>query len=204
MQRRLGLALAVVAGLAALTSLAACGDDAPGAAPSGDPTSAPPTSVASEGSSPEPEPEPEPSVEGPSGPRITGKGAVWTLPAGFEILRRGATVTDARDPRRQIYVGYGELAAMGPDVSLSEEAELARETALTDPLPRILDPVTVDGVELYHLAGVGFSGSGLLDQYGARVGNADFFVRIEQEDDVSPARRQQVLDELLAGLDVAG
>ena len=208
MPRRLGPAPAVLATITAVTclaALAACsGEDDDPPSSSGTPTASPTaTASASATSSTDASADPstDPSTDaGPTGPVMEGEAAALTLPDNYRIVSRGAVLTSAEDDRGKVYVGYGELKAVGPDPSLDDQAAQARRNAMTDPPPKILDPVTVDGVELYHVAGVGFSVRSVLDEFGARVGNADFSVRVEMDDDIPDAERQEIVEQVLAGL----
>lgn len=201
MPRRLGPLPAVLAALTVVISVAtlsACtGEDDDPSSSAGSPTASPTEPSSSDAATEDAEP------PGPTGPVIEGEGAVLTLPSDYRVLERGAVVTSAEDEQGRVYVGYSELNAVGPDTSLDEQAALARRNALTDPPPKILEPVTVDGVELYHVAGVGFSVRSVLDEFGARVGNTDFSVRVEMDDDIPEAERQEIVAQVIAGLDVA-
>ena len=210
MPRRLGPAPTVLAAISAVTclaALAACsgGDDDPPAS-SGTPTASP-TSTASPTGTSSADASADPSTDsstdaGPTGPVAEGEAAVLTFPDGYRILARKGAITSATDEQERVYVGFGELRAVGPDQTLDEQAAQASRNAMTDPPPKILDTVVVDGVELYHVAGVGFAPRSVLDEFGARVGNADFSVRVEMDDDIPDAERQEIVAQVLAGLDI--
>lgn len=179
--------------LAVLLSVGGCSDDdpsGPGAAPTTSATGDP--SSASGEASPSGQPE-------PTGPVIEGDAVVLRLPEGYEVFDRGEITSGARDPSTGVYVGFSESGAFGDDLTLTKLAELARRNALTTPPPEILEPVSVDGVEVYHLRGPGTSGDLVLDEYGARVGGSDFSVRIEAP---QTADLDAIAAEILAGVDV--
>ena len=203
MPRRLGPAPAVLAAITAVTclaALAACsgGDDDPPSS-SGTPTASPtatasPTGTSSADGSADPSTDASTDA-GPTGPVAEGEAAVLTFPDDYRILARRGAITSAEDDRGKVYVGFGELRAVGPDQTLDEQAAQASRNAMTDPPPKILDPVVVDGVELYHVAGVGFAPA----QRARRVRRTgrqlrDFSVRVEMDDDIPDAERQEIVD----------
>ena len=210
MPRRLGPAPAVLAAITAVTclaALAACsgGDDDPPS--SSDTPTASPTATASPTGTSSTDGSADPSTDasteaGPTGPVAKGEAAVLTFPDNYRILSRRGAITSAEDPRGKVYVGFGELRAVGPDQTLEEQAAQASRNAMTDPPPKILDTIVVDGVELYHVAGIGFAPASVLDEFGARVGNSEISIRVEMDDDIPDAERQKIVAQVLAGFAV--
>jgi hypothetical protein len=185
--------------LVAVTALVtACGDDGePGADPTTSSSASP-----SEGSSPTETA--SPSVEPATGEKVVGLSYTARAPAGWKV-RRGTTtaqlasmyaIDETPDGDVTGFLRVADGNAFVYDDPLHRLAQQRINSGEYQKLPKMLDNVAVDGVEMYHVAGNVGNGNYIID-LGAIVGKNLTEIHIES-DDLTPEELQEVLDSVLA------
>lgn len=193
---------------AVLALTAGCSGDDPGAGPDV-PGSATPSGGASTTDEPSSQPSVEPSVEPStpsvepaSGPDLSQKTLTVRAPQGWQLTREADPFTaQATDGLSAISVT--EIEDFGDGLlSIREQAEIARDSGPYLQDPEILEPVEIDGLEWYHLAGP-TDRVRHLDAFGTSVDGTSYSVDISlQRELVTPAQREQVVASVLASISI--
>ena len=180
---------AVPAALTLVAVLAAgCSDkESPNAEPSDSPSaSASPTEA------------PSPTATPASGKALTTDTFSAHAPQGWSTRRGGtalAVQVFAFSPDELTFVAIADGAAID-DAGVDERAQEVASSDEFDRPPKVTDPVTIDGVEAYRVAGDVGNGSYIIE-VGAIANGQDVNVRLETFT-MSPEEAQETLDSVLA------
>lgn len=182
--------------------LAGCGDD--GAAPE-DPGPSPAPGSASTGSA-------DAGPTGPTGASVPpADGVRLELPAisvhavaGWEVdaMQTDSSVSATSTDQ----LGNSVSLSQVPDpadgrLGLRRAAELSIDAALWLQRPRILEPVELDGVEVYHVSGR-VSTAQLVEEFGATVDGQGVSVQILLHDQVPAKERREIVRSILATVEI--
>lgn len=183
-----------------LGGLAACDDGDPGADPSTSPSASSPTATDSSG---EPTTETSPTVAPATGPVVNMTNIRLHGPQGWEL---GDPILSSIQPvhdGRVLHLSNMQVSdspSLAGDSSLARLARIAVKT-YTIRRGKILDNVTVNGVEMYHLAGYRNTGH-RFNAYGCIYNGYDIDIFFTFDpDDYKPAEQQQIMDEVLASVE---
>jgi hypothetical protein len=204
--RRLGVVVMVVL----VAALSGCSDDASSDSPDSAPTgsgpsgsaSSPPsdTPTAQPSAEPSAEPSVEPSVEPATGTLMELEHSSVRVPASFEVLPYDDTnLRTAGDRRSAATIALNDVPAINPDLSLSELARINIGSGVFDRKPKIVEPVTISGVRMYHATGP-VSELEHFDEFGAMMGDAEVWITFTLPRDFPAAKRQRLVDSVLATL----
>lgn len=190
------IAVSTVSAAALLTLATACGGG------SDDPSPEPSTSAGSSASG-TPSADSSPSDSEGATPAATGVLLVQPHaqvrgPAGWrraEVLVR--TMVSADDRHTPSTMSLGEIDAFGGTSDIDEVAENALTTLPYDQLPKRLPNTQLDGVEVYHLAGM-VQDHLYHEEFGANVDDRLVSLVFDLSDLLSPAERREVVDSVVA------
>jgi hypothetical protein len=119
-------------------------------------------------------------------------------PRGWSTRRGGtalAVQVFAFAPDELTFVAIADGAAID-DAGVDQRAREVARSREFDRAPKVTDPVTIDGVEAYRVAGDVGNGSYIIE-VGAITNGQDVNVRLETFT-MSPAEAQETLDSVLA------
>jgi hypothetical protein len=178
-----------VAGVVLTAALATgCGDDDP---PDADPSKSPSTSSSPTESA-------EPSVAPADGKLLATDTFTANAPRGWSTRRGGTSLAVqvfAFSPDELTFVAISDGPAVNDD-SIDERAQEVARSDEFDRAPKVMEPVTIDGVEAYRVAGDVGNGSYIIE-VGTITGGQDVNLRLETFN-VSPEESQQILGSVLA------
>jgi hypothetical protein len=178
-----------VAGVILTAALASgCSDDdPPDAGPSDSPsTSSSPTDSAA------------PSVAPAGGKVLATDTFTAKAPRGWSTRRGGTSLAVqvfAFSPDELTFVAIADGPAVNDDTIDERAQEVARSDEF-DRAPKVMEPVMIDGVEAYRVAGDVGNGSYIIE-VGTITGGQDVNLRLETFN-ISPEESQQILDSVLA------
>ena len=178
-----------VAGVVLAAALAAgCSDDdPPDAGPSDSPS---PTATATEPA--------EPPVAAADGKVLATDTFTANAPRGWSTRRGGTSLAVqvfAFSPDELTFVAIADGPAVNDDRIDQRAQEVARSDEF-DRAPKVMEPVMIDGVEAYRVAGDVGNGSSIIE-VGTITGGQDVNLRLETFN-VSPEKSQQILDSIIA------
>lgn len=182
--------LATFALLLPLALATGCGGDEPGAGPT--PSSTTSTASASPGDTPDPSPS-----DVASGLRVSMPNSSLRAPEGWV---RGADLTryedEAESPDHLSYVTLGETPAFGSTADAKTLGDHRMTSNVYPRKPRRLPETTLDGVQVYHVAGQ-LTHDQYIEEYGAIVDDSIVTVTFSFNRTVSESARDQVMAEVL-------
>jgi len=186
----------VAAALASLSlTLVSCGDDEDSGAGGQETPPASPSASASASPS-----ETASSTVAPAtGPVLTMPNAQLNAPDGWKKTRSivdyqvAAASPDFSDG---VFFAAVELPSGGSALSLEEQMQTALESATDKPKPEPMDPVTIDGVEWWHLSSTGPDGG--TDRYGVDHDGYETSITITFDGDDTAQEREDAVAGVLA------
>lgn len=190
--RRTKIAAGVLAA-ATLLLAAGCGGSDGSSDGSGAPTDPATSASTSTSSSPSTS---APTVAAATGPLLDMPRASLHAPDTWRLRKKLVTFSvSAGDPQSVSLVQLGDLDATN-DASLAVQAHNATRGYAGTP-PKVLAPVTIDGVPCYHVAGQTTKLS-YVEAFGAIHNDGMVSVQMTFSSEIKPAERQQLIDSMLA------
>lgn len=176
-------------GLVLTVSLVAgCGDDGPDE--SADPT--PPAS-----SAPSPSPTGSETPDGPApatGPEVRLPHITLRVPDTWTASESVSFMWSAESSDYRSSLNVGDISVPGSTQTLKETAQARLKVV---PELKMRENVSVSGVEMYHLSAQG-STYAYNDEYGVILNDNSLSLRFEFKLEIKPARRQEMIDSVLA------
>jgi hypothetical protein len=189
-------AVAAIAVLGLVLTLAGCNDDDPGA--KGDPTTSPSaTSSPDDSSSASPTEDASPTVAPATGPQLKMPNATMNAPKGFKAT--GDVVdfsTDAASPDYTSSVTLTALEYAGPTLPLDLMYKASKKSYDRKGYERLPDQ-EIDGVTFYHVAGKR-DRYATEDLFRVRDSGYETTIRFALDPKMAPAEREQLIAEGLA------
>jgi len=195
---RLGIMVAAVL----VAGTAGCGgDDEPDTSPDpSSPSSSAPTEPTTDSTSEPTEATPEP-VEGE---RFELEGISFSLPEPYEGRQEGDVAVGARIGRDDPVASIEVLATPSVgEMTLDETRRIHLGSHFYDRAPRLLGPVMVDGVRMFHMAGR-TSSTTWSEVFGSDETGYTIDLQLEFDIDVPETERQGVVDAVLGSIEVVG
>jgi hypothetical protein len=183
---------ASVGSLALLAALAGCtSDDSP-------PDTTPPSTPSTSTGDPTTSPTPTPSVAPATGPRLDTTDASVRAPEGW-LKKHGALSFSifAADPKSGSSVGIEDLHTGETTTTLDQMAQTVIDGTSYGHKPKRLPNTTLDGIEVYHLAGR-IDDLQYLVEYGAIYHNSAVYFSFVLTKTIPNDERQEIVDSVLA------
>lgn len=199
MLRSLGPATALALVLVLVTGCSdddASGESPPSTSPSSSESPPAPTDSSSSDTG-TPSPSPSPSIEPASGPEVRVERFSVRAPRGWKIAPEEDPFTgQAVDGFASIFVGEQPDFGQG-QLTLEESARSRLRTAAYSRRPKILDPVTFNGQEWFHIAGQ-TNETDFSEDFGTVIDGLDLGVYMSFPVDTPAAERRAIAESVMA------